>query len=131
MLKSLYENAFEAVGSAEFKEIYSEIAKDDDGGFTLIIKNNGDVLPKGFQKQPFELGYTTKKAPNRGYGLHMVKKLIDHYQGSIDLRGSDGYTQVTIKLPFKETYMPTEPEEPKRPLLQVVKTIDISTKGTN
>ena len=60
MLERLYENAFEAVGSAEFKEIYSEIVKDDDGGFTLIIKNNGDVLPKGGQKQPFELAILQK-----------------------------------------------------------------------
>ena len=121
MLERLFENAFEAVEPAEFKEIYCEIAKDDDGGFTLIIKNNGDVLPKGGQKQPFELGYTTKNAPDRGYGLYAVKKLLDHYQGSIDLRGSDGYTQVTIKLPFKETYMPAGPEQPKKPLLRIVK----------
>ena len=121
MLERLFENAFEAVESAEFKEIYSEIAKDDDGGFTIIIKNNGDILPNGFQKHPFELGYTTKNDPDRGYGLYTVKKLIDHYQGSIDLRGSDGYTQVTIKLPFKETYKRTAPEQPTRPLLRIIK----------
>jgi len=118
MLERLYENAFEAVETAEFKEIYSEIAKDDDGGFTIIIKNNGDVLPKGSQKHPFEFGYTTKNDPDRGYGLYAVKKQIDHYEGSIDLRGTDGYTQATIKLPFKESY---KPEQPKRPALRVVK----------
>lgn len=118
MLERLYENAFEAIETAEFKEIYSEIAKDDDGGFTVIIKNNGDVLPKGSQAHPFEPGYTTRNSPRRGYGLHTVKKLIDSYQGSIDLRGTDGYTQATIKLPFKESY---KPEQPKRPVLRVVK----------
>lgn len=104
MLKELYENAFEAVESAEFKEIYNEITKDDDGGTTIIIKNNGDILPSGHNNKPFEISYTTKSGVDRGYGLCRVKKLIDYYQGSIDLRGSDGYTQVTIKLPFKEDY---------------------------
>lgn len=109
MLKALYENAFEAVESAEFKEIYSEISKDDDGSTTIIIKNNGDILPSGHQNKPFEIAYTTKSGVDRGHGLYRVKKLIDYYQGSIDLRGSDGYTQVTIKLPFKEYYSPGQP----------------------
>ena len=108
MLKALYENAFEAVESAEFKEIYSEITKDEDGGTTIFIKNNGDILPCGQQNKPFELGYTTKSGVDRGHGLYRVKKLIVYYQGSIDLRGSDGYTQVTIKLPFKESYPPVQ-----------------------
>jgi len=118
MLERLYENAFEAVESVELKEIYSEIAKDEDGGFSFVIKNNGDVLPKGSQLHPFEFGYTTRNSPRRGSSLYMVKKLIDFYGGSIDLRGTDGYTQVIIKLPFKETY---RPEQPKRPVLRVVK----------
>jgi len=132
MLKALYENAFEAVEAAEFKEIYSEITKDDDGGTTIIIKNNGDILPSGHHNKPFEVGYTTKSGVDRGYGLYRVKKLIDYYQGSIDLRGSDGYTQVTIKLPFKEYYPSIKeyyppikeyypPSQPIRPTLKVIK----------
>lgn len=113
MLKALYENAFEAVEAAEFKEIYNEITKDNDGGTTIIIKNNGDILPSGHQSKPFEIGYTTKSGADRGYGLYRVKKLIDYYQGSIDLRGSDGYTQVTIKLPFREYYSPGQSIRPK------------------
>lgn len=120
MLKALYENAFEAVESAKFKEIYNEITKDDDGRTTIIIKNNGDILPSGHQSKPFEIGYTTKSGADRGYGLYRVKKLIDYYQGSIDLRGSDGYTQVTIKLPFKEYY---KPAQPIKPTLRIVRKI--------
>lgn len=76
MLEHLYKNAFEGVRPAEFKEIYTEIAKDD-SGFILIIKNNGIILPSNHQSQLFELGYTTKSSPNRGYGLYIHSQEVN------------------------------------------------------
>ncbi len=100
MLQELYNNAFEAALEAEFSEVYSKFIREENE-FIILINNNGIVLPPTHQYQLFNPNYTRKKALIHGQGLFKVKKLLDYYDGSIDIRGYDGYTRVTVKLPIR------------------------------
>ena len=48
--------------------------------------------------------------------------MIEYYQGSIDIRGYDGYTRVTVKLPIPKEYnLLKKGLEPKYRGLKLVK----------
>lgn len=50
----------------------------------------------------FKAGYTTKGSEGRGYGLYIVKKLLDKYKGSIFITSNDNSVITTVHLPIKE-----------------------------
>ena len=103
LLHELYQNAFEAAQEAEFPEVYSKFIRDEED-FVILINNNGVILPPTHQPHLFDLNYTSKKSLIHGYGLYKVKNIIDSHQGSIDIRGYDEYTRVTVELPLQKEY---------------------------
>ncbi|WP_242953795.1 ATP-binding protein [Clostridium sp. BL-8] len=78
---------------------------------TIIeIENDGEKIPEKYIDKIFEAGFTTKNNSdkNHGYGLNIVKELIESYGGNISVESSEVKTKFTIILPIrsaKNTYI--------------------------
>lgn len=71
-------------------------------GIIITISNNGEEIPKDKRDKIFETGFTTKNNPNgdRGYGLSIVKEIIDKCNGKITIDSDKEYTQFNIEIPY-------------------------------
>ena len=85
MLGNLLDNARVGV---EFKY--------ENGLYTIYIINNGSCITE--PSRIFEAGYTTKGSEGRGYGLYIVNKLINKYQGEIEIINKPK-TTIILKIP--------------------------------
>ncbi|AKL95836.1 signal transduction histidine kinase [Clostridium aceticum] len=58
----------------------------------IEIKNTGETIQSRDINHIFERGFSTKEGKYRGYGLYNVKRIVDCYQGSIELSFDEKYT---------------------------------------
>ncbi len=67
----------------------------------LKIQNNGPEIPDKILNKIFDSGFTTKenKESNNGFGLAIVKELVESYNGKIQVSSTDEFTEFTIYLP--------------------------------
>lgn len=68
----------------------------------IDIQNNGPEINKDVIGKIFEEGFSTKenKDGDNGFGLYIVKEIIDKYYGSINVNSNQSLTTFTIKLPL-------------------------------
>lgn len=68
----------------------------------INIQNNGPEIDKDIIEKIFEEGFSTKENKNgdNGFGLYIVKELIDSYNGRISVSSNKELTTFTIKLPL-------------------------------
>ena len=69
----------------------------------LLIENNGPKISSKIIDKIFEEGFSTKKdnTGDNGFGLYIVKELLNKYGGSIIVDSNDDKTSFAIKLPLK------------------------------
>lgn len=72
--------------------------------FIIDIKNNGPKIEENIINKIFEAGFSTKenKDKDNGFGLAIVKELIENYNGNICVSSSEDATSFIIKLPSKK-----------------------------
>lgn len=72
--------------------------------FVLKIQNNGPKIPSEMLDKIFTNGFTTKenKENNNGFGLAIVKELVESYDGKIVVNSNSKHTEFTIYLPINE-----------------------------
>lgn len=70
----------------------------------ITIENNGEKIPKEIIGKIFSSGFTTKNNDDEchGYGLSIVKELIENHNGKIFVESNEDITKFTIALPIKE-----------------------------
>ncbi|NFT93824.1 GHKL domain-containing protein [Clostridium botulinum] len=70
----------------------------------IIIENNGPKIEEDNISKIFEAGFTTKNnsEKNHGYGLSIVKELIEKYGGNLNLISNDISTKFEIRLPLND-----------------------------
>ncbi|MFZ7103428.1 MAG: sensor histidine kinase [Peptococcaceae bacterium] len=101
IIANLLDNAFEAVtGNNGHKRVGMEI-KLEDHLYQIYVYNNGPRLTLAEKRRIFDLGYTTKDSIGRGYGLYLVQKLVQNYQGEIQIISEDKTTFI-VSIPRKE-----------------------------
>ena len=88
---NLLDNAFEAVLLNDWKHrsVGLEI-KEEQGIYIIYVCNNGPTIPKEEEERVFKAGYTTKGSQGRGYGLFLVRNIIESY-------GAVSYTHLSWK----------------------------------
>ncbi len=82
---NLLDNAMEAaVYDKDNRRAGLEI-KYENNSYVIYVYNTGAKISRFQREKLFEPGYTSKNSPARGFGLYLVKKLVDKYGGNIDL----------------------------------------------
>ena len=73
------------------------------GSIVIKIENNGPKIEEYHLKDIFKVGFTTKDNTdkNHGYGLSIVRELIESYSGKIYVKSTDTATEFKIILPIK------------------------------
>ncbi|WP_291653347.1 ATP-binding protein [Clostridium sp.] len=68
----------------------------------ISIQNNGPEIDKKIIDRIFEEGFSTKENKNRdnGFGLHIVKEIVDKNNGDISVTSNRKLTKFVIKLPL-------------------------------
>jgi len=102
ILGNLLDNAIEAALEDKDQPRVAIEFKHESGEYAIYIHNNGHRISKTEEENIFEPGYTTKGSDARGYGLYLVKKLLDRCEGSIEIM-SNKQTIVIVRLPGEET----------------------------
>lgn len=99
VLNNLLDNAFEAVlnPKCDFKRVFLNIGYLEEDCI-IEIGNTGKKVEFNDIGKIFNAGYTTKDGENRGYGLYNVKKIVESYEGRIQLSYENNYTIFCIKL---------------------------------
>ncbi|NLC07517.1 MAG: GHKL domain-containing protein [Syntrophomonadaceae bacterium] len=98
ILGNLLDNAMEAaVQNTGNRRVALEI-KYEDNQYVMYIYNNGPAITAKERKRLFEPGFTTKNSEARGYGLYLVKKLVDRYGGNIEVKSGER-TSFIVHLP--------------------------------
>ncbi len=70
----------------------------------ITLENNGPKIPEEHVNKVFIAGFTTKtnSDKNHGFGLSIVKDLVEGYGGRIELRSTNRLTRFRIILPMKK-----------------------------
>jgi len=103
VIGNILDNAIEAVlEKPDDRQIY--LGTDYKNGFLIFrISNNGPQIDKNKNDlgQIFQAGYSTKERETRGYGLYVVKKILDKWGGRIKVQSSQELTTFDVYLPGK------------------------------
>ena len=73
------------------------------GNAVIKIENNGPKIEEHYLTDIFEMGFTTKDNTDKshGYGLSIVKDLVESHNGKIHVKSTDTATEFKIVLPIK------------------------------
>ena len=73
------------------------------GNAVIKIENNGPKIEEHYLTDIFKMGFTTKDNIDKshGYGLSIVKDLVESHNGKIHVKSTDTATEFKIVLPIK------------------------------
>ncbi|RKD30635.1 hypothetical protein BET03_04190 [Thermohalobacter berrensis] len=106
ILSNIIDNAFEAIMSKDVNEqkivsIYTYI---ENGMYNISIANTGPKISNEDLDKIFEKGFSTKKENKKdhGYGLNIVKSLIEKNNGEIKVTSTEEETNFLIKFKLNQ-----------------------------
>ena len=74
----------------------------DDSHVNTKITDNGPGIPREILSRIFDPFFTTKKVgEGTGIGLDLVKRIIEHHNGEINVNSQPGKTEFIISIPIK------------------------------
>lgn len=103
IISNIIDNALEALKKYENENkvisIYHWI---EDNKSNLSISNNGPKIKESLSKKIFHKGFTEKieESKEHGYGLYIVKELVEENNGKIVVESDENSTEFLIKLPM-------------------------------
>lgn len=97
---NLIENSIDAVKNDGTGEIYMKMFEEDEQ-MKIIVKDNGCGIPEDIKDSIYNMG-STSKAGERGFGMNIVKKIIDEAKGTINFEVSNG-TKWNISIPMERS----------------------------
>lgn len=102
ILMNLVVNATDAIDGAGRVTVRCEREVLPSGpGAVLSVSDTGRGIPEEVREQMFEPGFTTKAGAHSGLGLATVRRLVDRWQGTIDIDSTAvSGTTVRVVLPL-------------------------------
>lgn len=95
---NLIDNAIDAVEQGGKIDISFSL---EDKEMKVNIKDNGKGIPEDEKQKIFDPFYTTKvSGEGSGLGLDIVKRIIEHHDGRVELRSEPGSTEFSIYIPL-------------------------------
>ncbi|MEL7647643.1 MAG: sensor histidine kinase [Sedimentibacter sp.] len=98
VIGNLIENSLDAVSVDGTGKIYFKI-NEAEGRLIIEVKDNGPGIPENIRERIYEPRFSTKSG-QRGYGMFIVKSIIDRVSGRISLSVSGG-TSWYIEIPME------------------------------
>jgi len=99
IIGNLIENSFEAVNVDGTGEVLLKIIEEEDK-LIIELSDNGPGIPSEIAEKIYERNFSTK-SEHRGYGMFIVKNIIEDANGEITLSVDDG-TSWHIEIPMEE-----------------------------
>lgn len=99
VIGNLIENSLDAVAVDGTGKVYVKISEDINK-LIVEISDNGPGIPDDIKEKVFERNFSTK-SKQRGYGMFIVKKIVEHSNGKIVLTTDSG-TSWRIEFPMGE-----------------------------
>lgn len=92
-----------AIRAMEGTGIIIAKAYNTDNSIHIKLENNGPKIEDNIVNKIFESGFTTKKDndKNHGYGLSIVRELVEKYKGKISVKSTIDSTVFSIEFPIK------------------------------
>lgn len=90
ILGNLIENSLDEIKNDGSGEIYIKIYEEDNV-LKIIVKDNGPGIRSDIRDKIYDMGVTSKDG-QRGYGMYLVKNIVDEANGSIDFEVNNGTT---------------------------------------
>ncbi|MGL6106651.1 sensor histidine kinase [Romboutsia sp.] len=98
VLLNIIDNAIDSLSSINKDNKYIKLfVYEDEFQYVISIKNNGPIIYN--TEGIFEKGFSTKDGENRGYGLYLVKNILDKYGYHIFASSDEFITEFTILIP--------------------------------
>lgn len=95
---NLLDNAIDAVSQGGHISVRTQQQGQD---LLVSIGDNGPGIPEAEQQHIFEPFYTTKPAGvGTGMGLGIAQRILETYDGSIELHSQPGATEFVVRVPF-------------------------------
>lgn len=102
ILDSILNNSIEAARCYGENSWANIIVRDDNDNLYFKIINRGKICEDSIGRI-YDLGYSTSAALGKGYGLYIVKRIIDGYDGIISINNGNNDTVITeITIPRKK-----------------------------
>lgn len=100
VLGNLIDNARDALseGAPDAQKQITLTIDENAEAFLCQIANNGPAIPSEQQTLIFRPGFTTRKG-GHGWGLSIVRDILDSYGGSIRVRSNESETVFIVELP--------------------------------
>lgn len=90
ILGNLIENSLDEIKNDGSGDIYIKIYEENDI-LRIIVKDNGPGIRSDIRDKIYDMGVTSKNG-QRGYGMYLVKNIVDEAKGSINFKVNNGTT---------------------------------------
>jgi len=101
LIGNLVDNAMEALQDAERKRVKLTLAHETDHLY-IEVEDSGGGIPAELRSSIFEKGFSTK-SNNRGFGLALVKKVLERRNGKLTLESSPDQGAIfRITIPYND-----------------------------
>ena len=98
VILNIIDNAIDSLSTISKDNKYIKLfVYEDEFQYVISIKNNGPMIYN--TESIFEEGFSTKDGDNRGYGLYLVKNILDKYGYHIFASSDEFLTEFTILIP--------------------------------
>lgn len=98
IIGNLIENSIDAVKNDGTGEIYVKICEEKNE-MNISVKDNGTGIPEDIRNSIYEMGVTSKDG-SRGFGMYVIKKIIDEAKGNINFKIDNG-TEWKVSIPME------------------------------
>lgn len=100
IIGNLVENSFDAVSVDGTGRVYLSIVEEEDALY-IEVKDNGPGISREIKDRIYEFRFSTK-SDQRGYGMYIVKDIIDFVKGKIDFFDDKGTTWL-VEIPIERS----------------------------
>ncbi|WP_077597114.1 ATP-binding protein [Oceanobacillus kimchii] len=91
LIGNLLDNAIESCEDAVLKEV-SCLIQGGNNSLYIMVEDSGKGIPTGESELVFQEGYSSKAKEGRGFGLALIKSIVEANQGEISItsKGTNG-----------------------------------------